>query len=160
MKYSNTNNSAHPRKQQTTISSTVVRCVCITACCVVTSCGLLGFGVTCFLIKLTDPSAAPCPFLDTIIVFGVAVLLFLFSFVSLLVLCVRRNSGRKAQLEDLPVTCVVEEQKKSGEENCTEGEVKKKDSVSPEEPHCSEQNFKMTQVRGCSNYYYGIIPHF
>lgn len=147
MKYSNANNSAHPRKQQATISSTVVKCICITASCIVTACGLLGLGVTCFVLRLTDPFLAPCPLIVTIVVFGAAGLLFFFSFIFLIVLCRRRNSmKRKARLDDLPVS-VMEEPKKNLEERCKEEENEKRESVNSDEPHSGGDNFEMTQVR-------------
>ncbi|XP_015928771.1 uncharacterized protein [Parasteatoda tepidariorum] len=91
------------RKQQSTVSSRLVRCICITATFVVTGCGLLGFGLTCVLLSVFDERAAPCPYSLTITVFSVAGGLFGLSLLSFVHLCTRRKRlKREALLDTLP----------------------------------------------------------
>ncbi|XP_054706149.1 uncharacterized protein LOC129216031 [Uloborus diversus] len=137
-----------PRKQQTTLSSTLVRCVCITASFIVTACGLLGLGVTCFVIRLSDPLAAPCPFHLTITVFAVAALLFSLSFILLLLLCRRRNRLRHgALLEDLPSLKNKEQELQSNGAGAVSEDKKDLEGapVTPTSQNSGDVSFAMTQ---------------
>ncbi|GFW52932.1 uncharacterized protein TNCV_2395111 [Trichonephila clavipes] len=99
------NNDTKARTKQTTLSSTLVRCLCVTISFVTTGLALLAFGLTCFLLRLFD-GAAPCPHTLILTVFGVSGGLLGLGLVLLLCVCRRKKRlTKEALLDDLPEVC-------------------------------------------------------
>ncbi|GFU33631.1 uncharacterized protein NPIL_226251 [Nephila pilipes] len=100
------NNDAKARTKQTTLSSTLVRCLCVTISFVTTGFALLGFGLACFLLRVFDEGAAPCPHTLTVTAFGVSGGLLGLGLVLLLCVCRRKKKlTKEALLDDLPEVC-------------------------------------------------------
>ncbi|KAG8193180.1 hypothetical protein JTE90_005531 [Oedothorax gibbosus] len=88
------------RTQQTTLSPTLVRIVCVTLTFVSLGCALLGLGLTCFFFE----SSAPCPDRLTVGAFGVAGGLLGLSLILFVVVCRKKNRlNKETLLEDLPL---------------------------------------------------------
>ncbi|GBM46419.1 hypothetical protein AVEN_256392-1 [Araneus ventricosus] len=106
MTLQNNNDAKGSRTKQTTLSSTLVRCLCVTVSFVTTGFALLGFGLTCFLLRVFDEASAPCPHLLTVIAFGVSGGLLGLGLVLLLFVCKRRRRlTKEALLDELPEVC-------------------------------------------------------
>ncbi|GIY99239.1 uncharacterized protein CEXT_233681 [Caerostris extrusa] len=104
------NNDSKSRTKQASLSSALVRCLCVTISFVTTGFALLGFGLTCFLLKVFDEEAAPCPHLLTVIVFGVSGGLLGLGLVLLLIVCKRKKRlTKETLLDELPEICSSED---------------------------------------------------
>ncbi|GFQ86192.1 uncharacterized protein TNCT_293421 [Trichonephila clavata] len=135
------NNDTKARTKQTTLSSTLVRCLCVTISFVTTGLALLAFGLTCFLLRVFD-GAAPCPHTLILTVFGVSGGLLGLGLVLLLCVCRRKKRlTKEALLDDLPEVCsedVAQYRKKmsvSGDASQeSHGNVNREDAVEKDLP--------------------------
>lgn len=95
------------RTHRTTLSSTLIRIVCVLLTSVSLGLALLGLGLTCTLLGHFDEGSAPCPNRLAVGAFGAAGALLAAGLLMCAVVCRgRRRRGKEVGLEDLP--CEVE----------------------------------------------------
>ncbi|XP_055932151.1 uncharacterized protein LOC129962417 isoform X1 [Argiope bruennichi] len=161
MTLQNNNDAKGSRTKQTTLSPTLVRCLCVTISFVTTGFALLAFGLTCYFLRVYDESSAPFPHLLTVIAFGVSGGLLGLGLVLLLCVCKRRKRlTKEALLDELPEVCsedAAQYRKKMSTPGegaleshgvpCGEDMAEKELPPPPSEPlaDSSEDAFEMTQ---------------
>ncbi|XP_055932152.1 uncharacterized protein LOC129962417 isoform X2 [Argiope bruennichi] len=166
MTLQNNNDAKGSRTKQTTLSPTLVRCLCVTISFVTTGFALLAFGLTCYFLRVYDESSAPFPHLLTVIAFGVSGGLLGLGLVLLLCVCKRRKRlTKEALLDELPEVCsedAAQYRKKMSTPGegaleshgvpCGEDMAEKELPPPPSEPlaDSSEDAFEMTQGGTCN----------